>query len=272
MKNLLFIILIIVFSIVILISIFLFVRMIVKQIKNYLNMDKNLRDKYTMIWLICFCPLILIILDSFNIFHVVFPKYWNMTREYDMLSFLGTYAATIVSSLLLILITEKDREENTEVLRESQRPYLDVCYMKVSSKFFKNENPSITVFEHGTLEDRSVKQSEYLVLKLKNSGQTVAIIDINKTKVKIMYSNNGKELTSDFKLNTSINRLSVRSGEEVYVKICKKELYSRTKLKNDSKIIHSEIYYKDLFNKNYIDECEMKNNLLPIRDNEVIED
>lgn len=55
-----------------------------------------------------------------------FLKCSNLFREYDRLSFIGTYSGTIVSAILLIFITEKYRDENTAVLRASQRPYLDI--------------------------------------------------------------------------------------------------------------------------------------------------
>lgn len=243
---------------------------IIKDIKNYKKLSKQEQDKLKILLLIFLAPVILLFLDYYNIFSKLFPQYKNLSREYDWLSFIGTYSGTIVSSILLIFITEKDRNENTAVLRTSQRPYLDISYMKIDSKFFKENKDNVTTFDHGKNSDKTLKKDEYLALCIKNNGASVAIIDTNKTKVKLQYKIKDKFEENEFNLNFSINRLSIKSGEEIYIKFVKDELYKNKKLSDESKILSSNIFYKDLFNKNYYDQCELKKTLVVLHDNEEI--
>ena len=115
-----------------------------------------------------------------------------------------------------------------------------------------------------------MEKDEYLTLCIKNNGASVAIIDTNKTKVKLQYKIKDKFEENEFNLNFSINRLSIKSGEEIYIKFIKDELYKNKKLSDESKILSSTIFYKDLFNKNYYDQCELKKTLVVLHDNEEI--
>ena len=241
---------------------------IIRDIKNYRKLDEHEKQKMKALSIIFYAPAILLFLDYFNIFSIIFPKYSNLSKEYDWLSFIGTYSGAIVSAILLIFITEKDRDENTAILRTSQRPYLDITYMKISDDYFKDNNGKVTVFEHGTAIDKKLKKKEYLTLCIKNTGASVAIIDTNKTKIVLQYKKGDNIEKQELTLNFSITRLSIRSGEEIYIKFIKDELYKNGKLLVDSKIIGSLIYYKDLFNKNYYDECELKKVLEVLHDNE----
>lgn len=271
MKYLSSIIVIIVFLIVVILMIKKVIVPIIKDIKNYKRLNEQEKEKMKMLSFIFLAPIILLFLDYFNIFSKFFPKYFNLSREYDWLSFIGTYSGAIVSAILLIFITEKDRDENTAVLRASQRPYLDISYMKISEDFFEDNKDKITVFEHGKQIEKKLRRHEYLTLCIKNTGASVAIIDTNKTKVKLQYKTKEKMEEAEFTFNFSINRLSIRSGEEIYIKFIKDDLYKNGKLPSDSKILSSSVYYKDLFNKNYYDECELKDTLLVLHDNEEIE-
>ena len=122
---------IITLCILFIVIIFIIAKKVFRGFKQYQKMDKELKDKINILILIFFFPAFLFYADYYNFFSELFPQYLNLTREYDWLSFIGTYSASIVSAILLIFITEKDRQENTNVLRESQRPYLDVSYMKI---------------------------------------------------------------------------------------------------------------------------------------------
>lgn len=241
-----------------------------KDIKDYKKMNEKEKDKSKILLLIFIAPVILFLLDYYNLFSKIFPKYSNLSREYDWLSFIGTYAGTVVGSILLIFITEKDRNENTAVLRTSQRPYLDISYMEIESKFFEENKDKIISFNHGKNNEKKAGKEEYLTLCIKNNGASVAIIDTNKTKVKLQYKTKDKIEESEFNLNFSINRLSIKSGEEIYIKFVKDELYKDKKLLSESKILSSTIFYKDLFNKNYYDQCELKKTLVVLHDNEEI--
>ena len=243
---------------------------IINDIQNYKKLSEQEQDKLKILLLIFLAPIVLLFLDCYNIFSKLFPQYRNLSREYDWLSFIGTYAGTIVSSILLIFITEKDRNENTAILRTSQRPYLDISYMKIDSKFFKENKYNVTTFDHGKNSDKTLEKDEYLTLCIKNNGASVAIIDTNKTKVKLQYKIKDKFEENEFNLNFSINRLSIKSGEEIYIKFVKDELYKNKKLSDESKILSSTIFYKDIFNKNYYDQCELKKTLVVLHDNEEI--
>ena len=243
---------------------------IIKDIKNYKKLSEQEQDKLKILLLIFLAPVTLLFLDYYNIFSKVFSQYGNLSREYDWLSFIGTYAGTIVSSILLIFITEKDRNENTAVLRTSQRPYLDISYMKIDSKFFKENKDNVTTFDHGKNSDKTLEKDEYLTLCIKNNGASVAIIDTNKTKVKLQYKIKNEIKEDEFNLKFSINRLSIKSGEAIYVNFVRDELYKNKKLLDESKILSSTIFYKDLFNKNYYDQCELKKTLVVLHDNEEI--
>lgn len=59
--------------------------------------------------------------------------------------------------------------------------------------------------------------------------------------------------------------------QEAYIKIYKNELYNNGKILYTSKILSSVVYYNDLFNKEYYDEYELKDNLKVLHDNEEIE-
>lgn len=246
-------------------------KQIINEIKEYKKSSEHDRDKIKMILYILLAPIILILLDFFDIFSRILPYYHNLTKDYDWLSFLGTYIGAIVSAILLIFITEKDREENTRVLRESQRPYLDVSYMKVKKEYFeKFYNENTIELEYGNSHDKEKKKKEYLTLVIKNNGESVAIIDVNKTKIIMQYVENKNIVHKTFFMYSVIERLSIKSGERIYIKFSKNELYKNGKLLDDSKLIGTEIYYKDLFNKNYFDKCELGETLKPINDNEEI--
>lgn len=242
-----------------------------QDIKYYKKLGEREKDKIKMLLLIFLAPIVLLLLDSTNAFSKIFPNYSNLSREYDWLSFIGAYLGAIISSILLIFITEKDRNENTAVLRTSQRPYLDITYMKIQNDFFIENKNKITIFKHGNLNDKQEEKSEYLTLCIKNTGASVAIINTNKTKIKLQYILDDVMNKEELTLNFQINRLSIGSGQEVYIKIYKNELYNNGKLLDTSKILSSVVYYKDLFNKEYYDECELKDNLKVLHDNEEIE-
>lgn len=262
---------------IIIISLILFFKylfpFVISEIKNYKKMDQNEKDKNLLLSFIFLIPLILLFCDYFNLFSFFFPHFDNFTKEYDWLSFIGAYFAAFASSIMLIFITEKDRSENTKVMREAQRPYLDVSFMIIKSGFFSSDNNNMISFEHGNKEDKKNIKKEFLTLHIRNSGASVAIIDINKTLVKLQFKKEGKIVCNQLSLNSACSRLSVKSGEIVCIKFIKSELYDNEGyLLKNSKILSSTIYYKDLFNKNYYDECELRENLIVLHDNEKIDE
>ena len=268
MESIIKIIILGVTVIVLLCFIIIVLTRIIRDIRNYQTLTATDKMMYKTLLLIFSAPIILWWLDAYNVLSKIYPNYINISKEYDWLSFIGTYSGAIIGAILLIFITEKDRCENTRILRESQRPYLDISFMKIDKQFFKNHVSNITIFEHGKIEDKKLEKREYLTLCIKNTGASVAIIDTNRTKVKLRYLHGLEIEECEMFLNFSINRLSLQSGDELYIKFSKNDLYRNGKLLSESKILSSQVYYKDLFNKNYLDECEMSDTLNILHDNE----
>lgn len=239
-------------------------------IKEYKEAPIRQKDYYVILFAIFIFPFLLWILDSSNSFSSIFPYYKNITREYDWLSFIGSYSSAIVSAFLLIIITEQDRKANSKILRNSQRPYLDISYMKISRKFFEKKEDDVIILNHG-MDDPYFK-SEYLTLCIKNNGASVAIINPNKTKIILEYDNGNELIKYETNINLAVNRLTIKSGEEVDIRFLKKELYKNGILLENSKIIYSIVFYNDLFGTRYVDECKLEDNLKVLRDNEIVSD
>lgn len=248
-------------------------------IKDYKSGDKNYKDKLQVLLLIFFVPILLFFADYSNILTIVFPNIRNLNINFDWLSFAGAYGGAIVSAILLIFITQNDRAENTKVLRESQRPYLEVSSNIIRKVFLdKINNDKVIVYNHGEILDLEVNKYEYLVLEIKNKGQSVAILDVNETVFDLIYTSDDKknvierEIKVEIKLNEIFNRYSLSPGETIIIKFCKLYLYDdKYCVKNSSQIVKTQVYYKDLFEKKYVDECEYKDgNWLPVRDNKII--
>lgn len=252
------------------VTLFRFIQSIKKEIAYYKKLKPREKDFNSILYLVIFFPLLLWILDYFNLFSIFFPDFNRINTDLDWLSFIGSYSGALISSFLLIFITEKDRKANTNELRESQRPYLDIRYQIIKSDDFMLKLRNSLILDHGVSHGRAKK--EYLTLCIKNNGASVAIIDPNSSVVKLQYLHNGKEKQIEAKLNLAAERLTIKSGEEIFIRFCNDLLYKNSFLLKDSKIIYSIVYYKDLFNKRYVDESILEDNLKIIKDNELIDD
>lgn len=250
-------------------------------IKDYKNGDKEYKDKIQVLLFIFFVPIIFFLADYYNVLKLIFPNFKNININFDWLSFVGAYGGAIVSAILLIIITEKDRAENTKVIRESQRPYLEVSSNVLDTRFLNRISDKTIVFDYGKIFDLESNKKEYLVLEIKNKGQSVAILDVNQTIFNLIYTYDDKDIENnivkkenkiEIKLNEISNRLSLSPGESIIIKFCGFYLYDdRYCLKNSSKITKTEVLYKDLFEKKYVDKCEYTDeNWLPIEDNKII--
>lgn len=124
-------------------------------------------------------PIAFSIIDLANLGHFFFPYIDNLTEKYDWLSFIGTYAGTIVSAIFLLFITKMDRRDNNEILRTSQRPYLDVNWTILDKDFLEqnlnNLNRQLFIYNNFGLDGIN-SAKEYLTLEIKNTGASVAII------------------------------------------------------------------------------------------------
>lgn len=243
--------------------------------------SKKIKDTLQLILGILFVPAFILLLDMWNCFEIWIPNiYHDMTEKYDMLSFLGAYLSAIVSSVLLIIITNSDREENTKIIQDAQRPYLDIRYPKLSNKFIEDKKDDSVIFFHRIDNMSELLTQEYVCLELINNGESVAIIDINNMQVEIQYNDmekdeNGVQIeivkTLNPKINTGLPRLSLGKGKSIYIIFLYKPFYRGGKV-NKASIIYSNIIYKDLFNKKYIDECRRNENgeQIVIQDNKEI--
>ena len=132
-----------------------------KQKKQY-NEEK---EKSQILWMIFLVPIVIFIMDLANLGHVLFPYISNLTEKYDWLSFIGTYAGTIVSAIFLLFITKMDRKDNNEILRRSQRPYLEVNWTVLDKDFLdkniNNLNRNLFIYNNFVL-DGVENANEYL--------------------------------------------------------------------------------------------------------------
>lgn len=238
--------------------------MIFEFIKDYKKMNQYEKDKMILLFILYLTPFVLILVDANNVISDLFPDFYSkLSTHFDVFSFFTTYMSMFANAILLIIINDKERKENTKNLQNSQRPYLDVSYMIINSiqknKIIKDEK--IVALSYRTVNSKKKIKREYLTLIIKNNGASVAIIDVIKTKLKIQDKN---VKVRDLDLNAAVKRLSIKSGESIYLFLEIEDLYDKSKLDTHSKILKSEVYYKDLFNVDYVDICELFNNKIEV--------
>lgn len=248
----------------------------IKIIKN-----RNVKNTLEIVLGILFFPALILLLDMWNAFEGFLPNvYQSMTDKYDVLAFMGSYLSTIVSSVLLIIITNKDRQENTKIIQDAQRPYLDVRFPCLKKEFLDDKDKNNTIFFHSGENFDKNSVDEYIAIEVMNQGESVAIIDINNMKIEIKY--NFFEKNKDGQkiekvdvirpdIHTGIPRLSLGKGQTIIILFLYKELYRNRKI-HKANITYSKIIYKDLFNKQYTDECKRneKGEQIVIQDNKEI--
>lgn len=243
------------------------------------------KEQSQILWMIFLVPIAFFIIDLANWGHCLFPYIDNLTNKYDWLSFIGTYAGTIVSALFLLFITKMDRRENNEILRTSQRPYLEVNWTTLDGDFLNKNidklNRNLFVYNNFGL-DGVDKADDYLVLEIKNTGASVSILDVNTSNFTLEYdryegTTNGEDIykreVHNIKLNKIIKRKSIASGESMFILFNSCEFYNHRerKISNTTYISNTEIFYKDLFNYNYEDICKYNNGIItPEKDNSII--
>ena len=252
-----------------------------KQKKQY----NEEREKSQLLWMIFLVPIAIFIIDLANLGYVLFPYISNLTEKYDWLSFIGTYAGTIVSAIFLLFITKMHRKDNNEILRRSQRPYLEVNWTVLNKDFLDRNindlNRNLFIYNNFIL-DGVENVNEYLTLEIKNTGASVAIIDVNQSNFTIEYDRhegikNGEEILKREKSNVILNKLikrkSIAAGESMFILFNSVDYYnSRSKkVSNSTYITNTEIYYKDLFDCNYEDKCKyFDGKIIPEKDNSVL--
>lgn len=221
----------------------------IKLIKN-----KKVKDTLQILLGILFVPALILLLDIWNSFEVLIPNvYDSITEKYDMLSFLGAYLSAIVSSVLLIIITDKDRKENTRILRESQRPYLSIILTNVN---VRGEGK----YYYGDFKNKNVNKA--LCLKIKNVGESVAIIDVNSIKIKAEYPIHNQSYYSNYKeieVSGKNSTIPIGKNETIYICFLYEEFYKNNELESEAFINYCNIKYKDLFKYEYIVRTELVN-------------
>ena len=243
------------------------------------------REKSQILWMIFLIPIVIFIIDLANLGHILFPYISNLTEKYDWLSFIGTYAGTIVSAIFLLFITKMDRKDNNEILRRSQRPYLEVNWTVLDKNFLDNNlddlNRTLFIYNNFVL-DGVENANEYLTLEIKNTGASVAIIDVNQSNFTIEYDRfegirNGEKILkkerSNVMLNKLVKRKSIATGESIFILFNSFHYYNIKckEVSNNTYITNTDIYYKDLFNCNYEDKCKYENGkIIPEKDNEIL--
>ena len=256
-----------------------------KKRKNKKEYNNEEKDTSQILWMIFLIPIGIFVLDLANLGKIFFPYISNLTDKYDWLSFIGTYAGTIVSAIFLLFITKMDRRDNNEILRRSQRPYLDVNWTALDSDFIKDNKTNINrqIFFYDLFGgDKYESNKEYFTIEIHNTGASTAIIDVNDSNFTLKYKKylgifDGEEKYEDerykIELSSIVKRKSIAAGESMFIIIDSILLYNTKNWKIDSDISveNSKVVYKDLFNYEYKDICNYENGkIIPVNDNEII--
>lgn len=253
--------------------------------KYKIKTSKERKENEQILLMIFIIPLIAFAIDMTNTGHYFFPWIDNLTNKYDILSFIGAYTGAIVSAIFLLLITQKDRKENNEILRQSQRPYLEISWSIIDKEFIDEKKFDINrkIFFYELLGgDKYTRGKEFLSLEIHNTGASVAIIDINNSKFTFRYKEyhgtiDGKDNYEDrnqiVEMSSVTKRKSIAAGDSIFIVIDSILLYDSKnwRLYEDICIENTEFVYKDLFNCQYKDICNYENGkIIPQSDNEII--
>lgn len=254
-----------------------------KKLKKEYNEEK---ETSKILWMIFLVPIAFFIIDLANLGHFFFPYIDNLNEKYDWMSFIGTYAGTIVSAIFLLFITKMDRRESNEILRRSQRPYLDVNWTALDNNFIENNKTNINrqVFFYNLLGgDKYESNKEYFTIEIHNTGASTAILNINDSNFTLKYKRylgtfDGEDKYEEdrykIELGSIIKRKSISAGESMFIIIDSILLYNTKdwKIYSDINIENSQVIYRDLFNYEYKDICNYESGkIIPINDNQLIE-
>ena len=212
-------------------------------------------------------------MDRYNLFSFLKINE-NISVDYDWLSFIGAYFGTFISTCFLIYVTRMDRIDSNENVRESQRPYLNTNFYIKKNKDFSSIEDEIYMISN-SYDD----EIEIPALKITNAGESVSIIDVEKSYVQIKYSlvekiESGEQTTNEQtkKLNFDcvIKRLAIPSNKTVF--ICfDDEDFNIPFLIDNIEIVESYIVYKDLFGKKYVDHIKSDNGKIQVlEDNKIL--
>ena len=263
-----FIVILMTLSIVVGIPLYLIINIFIKRIKKDYNsmspLEKGMTYLYIVVSLFVYA---LYIGDKCNIFST-YGITTGLSRNYDWLNFLGTVVTLVINALFVLIITIQDRRENTESIRLSQRPNL--CTRLYLPNNFRMTDTTVEgyIFQ----ADEKKNTSEFYIIKISNSGQTVAIIDTTKSYFKahkiederVPIDNTKSELLSLAKkytiyFNKYEDRLHINSNKEANIVLIDNGLYRSDSAEGKASIDEVYIEYEDLFGKRYVDQIKIQN-------------
>jgi len=234
--------------------------------------NKTKRAIIRFIVFIFIVPILVYICDRFDFFSFL-SLTDNLTSKYDWLSFAGAYIGCIISAIFLIIITKLDREANTDSIRESQRPNL--CTRVYLPNNLRFNDTCVNGYIYMDNEDKN-KSPDYYMIRISNSGQTVAVIDMEKSYISLeKYDNIDRKdenslvrtetelIPKKIMLNDYEDRLHVNPNSGASIIITdpgmhsNKEIYKDTTGLDKPRICEVYIEYMDLFNKRYKDIIEV---------------
>lgn len=244
-----------------------------KEIEEYKKSSESDKTLKELVLILIIFPIAIYFMDRYNLFSFLKINE-NISVDYDWLSFIGAYFGTFISTCFLIYVTRMDRIDSNENVRESQRPYLNTNFYIKKNKDFLSIEDEIYMISN-SYDD----EIEIPTLKITNAGESVSIIDVEKSYVQIKYSlvekiESGEQTTNEQtkKLNFDcvIKRLAIPSNKTVF--ICfDDEDFNIPFLIDNIEIVESYIVYKDLFGKNYVDHIKSDNGKIQVlEDNKIL--
>lgn len=254
-------------------------RMVKKELVEYKKAGRLEKEMRKITFWIVSIPLIIYLMDKFNLFSFLgFTK--NINMNFDWLAFVGAYLGTIINVIFLLYVTKIDREDNNENVRASQRPCL-------STRMFlpNNFRMTDTSLEGYICQDNENKNTTgNYVIRISNSGQTVAIIDMEKSyivakkteNVMKKINENMSEMDLVFKeekvfLKKYEDRLHINSNSKAEIVITDDGMYRNIHEKDKVEILEVYIEYIDLFGKRYKDYIKIEDGKTRVVvDNELI--
>lgn len=244
-----------------------------KEIEEYKKSSESDKMLKELVLILIIFPVAIYFMDRYNLFSFLKINE-NISVDYDWLSFIGTYFGTFISTCFLIYVTRMDRIDSNENVRESQRPYLNTNFYIKKNKDFSSIEDEIYMISN-SYDD----EIEIPTLKIANAGESVSIIDVEKSYVQIKYSlvekiesgeQTTKEQTKKLNFDCVIKRLAIPSNKTVF--ICfDDEDFNIPFLIDNIEIVESYIVYKDLFCKNYVDHIKSDNGKIQVlEDNKIL--
>ncbi len=248
--------------------------------KNNKEINKNIK---WVIIIIVIVPILIFIVDLFNLGFTNANILNNINERLDWMSFAGSYGGAIISFFGLFVIYYLQNNPNKKIIEETERPFLNVDYIVSKGKYIKQEDEKGRVVMYSTsigeFRDDFEENQEYLVIKISNTGKGLANINTENScinyeaKISAGMKNGTEHYYSQkirIKLNEVIKRISIMSASELYIVINDIEIYQDVskKIVNLNSLKKSQILYTDLYGNKYEDNIEYVNGkILIVKDN-----